>query len=168
MVIVRRGWWAKVAATSVLLAGCGGQAPAPEAPRDRAVDVLLDRPAPDREARSEVKIPKLPKSASCRQAQSAYIESWRLEEGGQRADLTEGQFGMVLGRGHYLDSCRVPERYEVSICAAVQNGEVLGATVATAPRAPHIERCIDREVRGLDFPAHPRLDITRTVYRASR
>jgi hypothetical protein len=29
-----------------------------------------------------------------------------------------------------------------------------------------LERCIDRSVRSLDFPVHPRMDVTRTVFRA--
>jgi hypothetical protein len=161
---------AKVACllASFVMVGCTTTTMEPERPSLRVVKKQRQSERPAREARVEVKIPEMPRSASCRQVRNAYIESWALEDGAQRADLTEGQFGMVLGRGGYLARCRVPERYEVSICAAVQNGHVLGATVSTSPRSRHIERCIDKRVRNLDFPAHPRLDVTRTVFYASR
>ncbi len=147
-----------------MMAGCAPP-PAPVRPAP-PVEVAAAPPRPDREARVEVKMPRLPHNASCQQARSAYVESWQLEDGAQRADLSEGQFSMVLGRSHYFDRCGVPARYEVKICAAVQNGQVLGATVALSPRHPLLERCIDRNVRALDFPVHPRMDITRTVFRA--
>jgi hypothetical protein len=114
----------------------------------------------------EIDMPDLPAHASCRQARAAYHDAWSLA-GEQRADLTNGHYGSVLARNRYFASCRVPSRYEIRICAAVQNGEVQGATVRTSPRAPHYERCIDAGVRKLAFPVHPRMDVTTTVF-ASR
>lgn len=148
---------------AAITAACGP----PEAPATPALRIVTqpERPRPDREARVEVKMPALPAHASCQQARSAYVESWRVEEGEQRVDLSEGQFSMVLGRSQYFDRCGVPDRYEVKICAAVQNGQVLGATVSVSPRHPLLERCIDKNVRALDFPVHPRMDVTRTVFR---
>ena len=126
----------------------------------------IDEPE-EKEARIEVKMPALPGNASCRQARSAYHDAWAIE-GAQRADLTRGQFGSVLARNSYFSSCRVPSRFEISICAAVQNGEVLGATVRTSPRAPLYERCIDKGVRKLNFPASPRMDVTTTVFASTK
>mgnify|MGYP006969465198 CR=1 FL=1 len=122
----------------------------------------------EREAFVDVKLPELPKDASCGRAQRAYADEWRIGDHTGKPDLTNGQFGTVLGRGHYFDGCRVPRTVEVRICAAVQDGEVKGATVSTSPRAPQLERCIDRGVRALSFPAHPRMDVTQTVFTASR
>ncbi|MCA9618692.1 MAG: hypothetical protein KC731_06715 [Myxococcales bacterium] len=118
----------------------------------------------DREARIEVKMPDLPDGASCAEAATAYRESWSLDGHDQRADLTEGQYAMILGRDRYFQHCELPARYEVAICAAVQNGQVLGASVSTSPRSPRHEACIDRSLRALDFPVHPRMDVTRTVF----
>jgi hypothetical protein len=114
-----------------------------------------------------IEVPPLPEHASCREARAAYVESWDIEAGAIRPDLSRGLYGSVLGRGHYFESCNVPDDTEISICAAVQNGQVLGASVATTPRAPRLERCIDQGVRALNFPDHPRMDVTQTVFRAS-
>lgn len=136
-------------------------------------------PAPPREPTTEevaepeavaepvaVEMPELPRDASCGQARAAYHDAWSLA-GAQTADLTNGQYGSVLARHRYFDACNVPAKFEIRICAAVQNGAVRGATVRTSPRAPHYERCIDRGVRSLDFPAHARMDVTTTVFSSS-
>ena len=52
----------------------------------------------------------------------------------------------------------------VSICAAVQNGRAVGVTVRTTPSSPGIAGCIRSAVFGMGFPAHPRLDITSTMF----
>lgn len=162
MVAPRRFTVASIVSLS-MTACSSAEAPVPRAPELPAAP----EPAEDREppAPITISLPDLSERASCKQARSAYVETWEIEGGNGAADLTRGQFGMVLGRNTYFDHCGVPARYEVSICAAVQNGQVLGATVATKPRAPRLERCIDRGVRDLVFPAHPRMDVTETVFR---
>jgi len=140
-----------------------------EANRAPSADVA----APNRPSRQapevivEVDLPRLPKDASCRRARAAYVERWQMLGAKHQADVSRGQFGAVLGRGSYFDHCRVPPRYEVSICAAVQHGQVLGATVSTRPRARRLERCIDGGVRKLAFPVSPRMDVTRTVFQSA-
>lgn len=157
--------FAVLSSCSALLVACTSAEPAPvRAPEEPTtppmVEVEREPPTP-----IVIALPKLSAHATCQQARSAYVESWEIARGNSIADLTRGQFGMVLSRDTYFDHCGVPDRYEVSICAAVQNGQVLGATVATHPRAPGLERCIDRGVRELSFPAHPRMDVTETVFR---
>lgn len=146
--------------------GCAGLQP--EAPDKTFLSAKDETPVFEEveEAPIEVELPDLPSNASCQRARSAYHDAWSLA-GGQRADLTNGQYGSVLARNGYFRSCNVPARYEIEICAAVQNGEVQGATVKTEPRNPRIEKCIDRGVRKLHFPTHPRMDITTTVFAAS-
>ncbi|MEQ9321626.1 MAG: hypothetical protein RIF41_20840 [Polyangiaceae bacterium] len=162
MVSPRRVAVASIVSLSMM--ACTGTEPPParnpEQPAAPEPVREAERPAP-----ITIALPDLSEHASCKQARSAYVETWEIERGEGAADLTRGQFGMVLGRNTYFDHCGVPARYEVSICAAVQNGQVLGATVATKPRAPRLERCIDRGVRDLVFPAHPRMDVTETVFR---
>ena len=87
--------------------------------------------------------------------------------GGQgKPDLTAGQYGAVLNKGSYLTSCGVPSNMAVNICAAVQNGRAVGVTVSTNPSNPGIASCIAGQVRGLGFPANPRMDVARTTFAA--
>ncbi|MBW2458114.1 MAG: hypothetical protein JRI68_26660 [Deltaproteobacteria bacterium] len=144
--------------------GCA-VAPPPEPKR-----IVVTHHEPERkrdEIHLTIDIPPLPEQASCREARAAYIESWDLTAGDVKPDLSLGLYGSVLGRGHYLEPCHVPDTTEVSICAAVQNGEVVGATVATHPHSRRHERCIERNVRALSFPENPRMDVTKTVFRAA-
>lgn len=162
----RVGWLEVVVVTLVAtsVSGCvGAEAPVSKTPAAPAAIPELAPEPEEKEARLEVKMPALPKNAGCKQAQSAYSDAWAIG-GEQRADLTRGQFGAVFARNSYFASCQVPARFEISICAAVQNGEVVGATVRTSPRAPGYERCIEAGVRKLRFPASPRMDVTTTVF----
>ena len=100
---------------------------------------------------------------SCESAQSAYVEEMRIGQKGQ-ADITAGQYGAILNSGQYLGSCGVPESMAVNICAAIQNGHAVGVTVTTTPRNGGISGCIASAVRRINFPAHPKLDVTRTNF----
>ncbi len=108
-------------------------------------------------------IPILGGGMSCESAQAAYVEEMKMGPGGQ-ADLTAGQFQQVLGNGSYLNSCGVPDSMSVNICAAIQNGRAVGVTVRTTPPSPKHQSCVAGRVRGLSFPSHPKLDITRTTF----
>ena len=104
---------------------------------------------------------------SCEAAQAAYVEEYKIGKGNNvPADLTANQYGAVLNNGRYFAHCGVPSSMAVSICAAVQNGRAVGVSVSTNPRNPGIASCITRAVRGLPFPSHPRLDVTRTTFAA--
>jgi eukaryotic-like serine/threonine-protein kinase len=101
---------------------------------------------------------------SCESARNAYIEDYtKLND--TPPDLTAGSYGAVLNRGTYLNSCGVPPNMGVSICAAVQNGRAVGVTVRTDPNNGGVSSCIRSAVFGMSFPAHPRLDITSTMFR---
>jgi eukaryotic-like serine/threonine-protein kinase len=52
----------------------------------------------------------------------------------------------------------------LNICAAVQNGRAVGVTVVARPRSRGVESCVASAVRGLSFPSHPKLDVTRTTF----
>ncbi len=107
--------------------------------------------------------PQVSGGLSCAGARAQYVE--RYEEG-TPPDLTAGSYGAVLNRGTYLNSCGVPPSMSVSICAAVQNGQAKGVTVQTNPANGGIAGCISGQIRSMSFPAHPRLDITTTVFKA--
>jgi hypothetical protein len=101
---------------------------------------------------------------SCEAAQAAYVEEMNVGGPRGQADLTAGQFGSILNRGTYFAHCGVPGDMGVSICAAVQNGRAVGVTIRTTPRNPKLEQCVAGGVRGLSFPSHPKLDVTRTQF----
>lgn len=110
------------------------------------------------------KYPMLAGGMSCEGARAKYIEDYSKDA---PPDLSAGSFGNVLNRGNYLNACSVPSSVEVSICAAIQNGRAVGVTVTTKPSTPGINSCIAGQVRGLSFPAHPRLDVTHTTFAAN-
>ncbi len=101
---------------------------------------------------------------SCESAQAAYVEEMSVGGPKGQADLTAGQYGAVLNRGSYFAHCGVPDSMNLSICAAVQNGRAVGVTVTTKPRDPRIQACVAAGVRGLSFPSHPKLDVSRTNF----
>lgn len=105
--------------------------------------------------------------SSCEAAQARYVEDYSKMGAGIPPDLSAGAYGAVLNRGGYLNSCGVPSNMEVNICAAVQNGRAVGVTVSTRPSNPGVASCVSGAVRSLSFPAHPRLDVTRTTFAAN-
>ncbi len=109
--------------------------------------------------------PLLGGGMSCEAAQAAYVEEMKMGATGQ-ADLSAGQFQQVLGNGTYLNGCGVPDNMSVSICAAVQNGRAVGVSVRTTPSSARHQSCIAGAVRGMSFPSHPKLDVTRTSFAA--
>jgi hypothetical protein len=109
--------------------------------------------------------PQLSGGMSCESAQAAYMEEMKMGEKG-RADLTVGQLGAVLNTGSYLNACGVPSNMSVNVCAAIQNGRAVGVTVTTKPRDGGKSSCIAGQIRRLNFPSNPKLDVTRTSFAA--
>lgn len=107
--------------------------------------------------------PQLGGGMSCEAAQATYVEEMKIGEKG-KADLSVGQLGAVLNTGSYLNACGVPSSMSVSVCAAIQNGRAVGVTVTTKPRDGGKSACISSQIRRLNFPSNPKLDITRTSF----
>ncbi len=101
---------------------------------------------------------------SCEAAQAAYVEEMNVGGPRGQADLTAGQYGSILNRGSYFGHCGVPESMHLNICAAVQNGRAVGVSVSASPRDRRVESCVAASVRGISFPSHPKLDVTRTQF----
>ena len=101
---------------------------------------------------------------SCEAAVAAYRERVTMGDDSVPADISAARYGAVLNRGSYFSHCGVPDSTAIHICAAVQNGRAVGVTVTTTPRNRAIERCVAGAVRGLSFPSHPRMDVTRTTF----
>jgi hypothetical protein len=111
--------------------------------------------------------PMLAGGQSCEAAQGAYVEEMKIGQRGQ-ADITAGQYGAILNSGSYIAGCGVPDSMSVNICAAVQNGKAVGVTVTTSPPNGRVASCINSSVRRLNFPSHPKLDVTRTTFAPAR
>jgi hypothetical protein len=109
-------------------------------------------------------VPILGGGMSCESAQNAYVEEMNVGGPRGQADITAGQYGSILNRGSYFGHCGVPNSTGLNICAAVQNGRAVGVTVVARPRNRGIESCVAASVRGLSFPSHPKLDVTRTTF----
>jgi hypothetical protein len=58
----------------------------------------------------------------------------------------------------------LPNSSKLRICAAVQNGQAVGVTVAAEPAAPDVEICVAKEVRKLSFPAHTKMDVVNVQF----
>jgi eukaryotic-like serine/threonine-protein kinase len=112
-------------------------------------------------ARSAGGVPILSGGMSCEAAQKRYVEDY---DKSSPPDLTAGAFGSVLNNGSYLNACGVPSSTKVNVCAAIQNGRAVGVTVTLNPSDAKLAGCVAGAVRGMSFPSHPRLDVTRTSF----
>jgi eukaryotic-like serine/threonine-protein kinase len=107
--------------------------------------------------------PVLRGGMSCEQAMDTYVTELKMS--GNKPDLTAGSFGSILNNGGYVIGCGAPMSMTVNICAAIQNGRAVGVSVSTDPPNPGIASCVAGRVRGMGFPSHPALDVTRTVFK---
>jgi len=107
--------------------------------------------------------PVLGGGMSCEAAMNTYVTE--LKMAGNKPDLTNGQLGAQLNNGSYVVGCGAPMSMTVNICAAIQNGRAVGVTVTTDPPNSGIASCITGRVRGMSFPSHSALDVTRTVFK---
>jgi hypothetical protein len=126
----------------------------------------LPPPPPRQEsAKEEARAFSLP---SCEAAAAAANETIDMQGSRGAPDLTRDAFASVLENGAYLGRCEIPARTALDVCAAVQNGKVVGITVSSTPRSPSVNACVRRAVVGLRFPESARLDVTRTRFAAAR
>ncbi|MBM4362985.1 MAG: hypothetical protein FJ104_09915 [Deltaproteobacteria bacterium] len=109
-------------------------------------------------------IPILAGGMSCEAAQAAYVEEIKMGGGKVAPDITGAQYASVLNTGSYLNGCGLPSSAGVDVCVAVQNGRAVGVTVRTSPPNAGAQSCISGRLRGMSFPSHPKLDVTRTTF----
>lgn len=158
------------------------QAPAPAADDESAARARPFQPDPFEEpaepprglARDSEPEPS-PKAAlqtgslpSCESAAATANQTIDVGSARGAPDLTRDAFAGVLEHGAYLTPCSIPPRIALEICAAVQNGNVVGVTVTTEPRDPAINACVRRAVSALRFPRNSQLDVTRTRFERVR
>jgi hypothetical protein len=145
----------------LLVHGCGGSSPAAPATKtpEPSVSPLAERhptqPLAPGQGSSD--------GTTCEQARESYTEEVSIGGRGQ-ADLSADDFAAVLNRGTYLEPCALPSSSKLRICAAIQNGQAVGVTVAADPAAPDVEVCIAKEVRKLPFPAHAKMDVVNVQF----
>jgi hypothetical protein len=154
---------------------------APPPPVVRAEPGVAEEPRPPREAepsprRLAVEEPSVKREPvrdegalpSCEAAAASANQMMDLGAARGAPDLTREAFASVLENGAYLAHCAVPARTALEICAAVQDGKVVGVSVTSEPRDPAVNACVRRAVVALGFPRSERLDLTRTRFAPAR
>jgi hypothetical protein len=145
----------------LLLSACGGSnggAPATKAPESspQSTPVRTVESVPAGKGSSD--------GMTCEQARDAHPDELSIGAKGGQGDLSASDFAAVLNHGAYLEPCALPSSSRLRICAAVQNGQAIGVTVAAEPAASDIEICIAKEVRKLAFPSNAKLDVVNVQF----
>ena len=79
-------------------------------------------------------------------------------------DLTDGQLAAPMKNASFISGCGAPESMKVTVRVAVKNGRAAGVSVFTNPSNSGVAACVDRHVRGLSWPANPKMDSFTTTY----
>jgi len=104
------------------------------------------------------------RAPSCEAAVAANTEQVVIHGGRSPPDITQAQYAAILEHGRWFERCGVPAACRLEVCVAVREGRAVGVTVHASPWRADIERCVAAAARGLTFPSHPRLDVTRTTF----
>ena len=91
-------------------------------------------------------------------------ESVTMGESQGQPDLTNAQLSAPLAHASFIGSCGAPDDMKVTIRVAVKMGRAVGVTVSTTPPSPGVAACVDRSVRGLQWPVSPKADFVTTTY----
>ncbi len=84
--------------------------------------------------------------------------------GSSGPDLSKAQLAGPLNNATFLGACGAPDSMKVTVKVAVKMGRAVGVSVYTNPPNGGIASCIDRHVRGLSWPANPKMDFVTTQY----
>jgi hypothetical protein len=79
-------------------------------------------------------------------------------------DLTNAQLSAPLRHASFISGCGAPDDMKVTVGVAVKMGKPLGVTVHTTPPNAGVAACIDRSVRGLQWPVSAKTDFVTTNY----
>ncbi len=79
-------------------------------------------------------------------------------------DLTNAQLAAPLRHASFVSGCGAPDDMKVSVRVAVKMGRAVGVTVSTTPPSAGVSACIDRSVRGLQWPVSAKTDFVSTNY----
>ena len=87
-----------------------------------------------------------------------------MGQGQDMPDLTNAQLSAPLRHASFIGSCGAPDDMHVTVRVAVKMGRAVGVTVSTNPPNGGVAACIDRSVRGLQWPQSPKADFVTTSY----
>jgi hypothetical protein len=104
------------------------------------------------------------RAPSCEAAVAAQTEEIVMHGGRSQPDVTEAQYASILEHGRWFEHCAVPAACRLEVCVAVRQGRAVGVTVHSTPWRADVERCVAAAARGLTFPSHPHMDVTRTTF----
>jgi hypothetical protein len=79
-------------------------------------------------------------------------------------DLTDGELAGPMRDGTFLDACGVPSSTHVTVKVAIQNGRAVGISVYPTPPSREIAGCVERHVRGIQWPSNAKMDSFVTSY----
>ncbi len=79
-------------------------------------------------------------------------------------DLTDQQLSGPMRNATFLSACGAPDSMHVTVKVAVKMGRAIGVSVYTTPPNAGVASCVDHAVRGLAWPANPKMDSFTTTY----
>jgi len=91
-------------------------------------------------------------------------ETITMGQGQDQPDLTNAQLSAPLRHASFITGCGAPDDMKVMVRVAVKMGRAVGVTVSTNPPSPGVAACVDRSVRGLQWPVSPKTDFVNTSY----
>jgi hypothetical protein len=91
-------------------------------------------------------------------------ESITMGQSQDQPDLTNAQLAAPLRHASFITGCGAPDDMKVTVRVAVKMGRAVGVTVSTNPPSGGVAACVDRSVRGLQWPVSPKTDFVTTSY----
>ncbi len=91
-------------------------------------------------------------------------ETITMGQAQDQPDLTNAQLAAPLRHASFITGCGAPDDMKVSVRVAVKMGHPVGVTVSTNPPNAGVAACVDRSVRGLQWPVSPKTDFVTTSY----
>jgi hypothetical protein len=79
-------------------------------------------------------------------------------------DLTDAELSGPMRDGTFLDACGVPSSTKVTVKVAIRNGRAVGVSVYAVPANREMGWCVERHVRGLQWPSNAKMDSFVTTY----
>jgi hypothetical protein len=79
-------------------------------------------------------------------------------------DLTDQQLSGPMRNATFLSGCGAGDSMKVTVKVAIKMGRAIGVSVYTSPPNGAVASCVDHAVRGLAWPANPKMDSFITTY----
>ncbi len=79
-------------------------------------------------------------------------------------DLSNAQLSAPMANTAFISGCGAPADMSVTVRVAIKMGRAVGVSVYTNPSNGGVASCVDRHVRQLSWPAHPKMDSFTTKY----